>query len=68
MSKATDLADRLERYANGTLSSIRHDDDLLDAANELRRLYAFNEDLIKKRDIHWAKETVLDNLQKLSTP
>ena len=68
MSKATDLADRLERYANGTLSSIRHDDDLFDAANELRRLYAFNEDMIKKRDIHWANETVLDNLQKLSTP
>ena len=68
MSKAIDLAERLERYANGTLSSIRHDDDLLDAANELRRLYAFNEDLIKKRDIHWANETVLDNLQKLSTP
>ena len=67
MSKATDLADRLERYANGTLFSTRNDDDLLDAANELRRLYAFNEDLIKKRDAHWINKDMLGNLQKLLT-
>ena len=67
MSKATYLAGRLEQYASGTLFSTRNDDDLLDAANELRRLYAFNESLIKQRDAHWINKDMLGNLQKLLT-
>ena len=43
--KALELADRFERYGDGTLLSSRYEDDCYDVAKELRRLTSENEKL-----------------------
>lgn len=48
--KALELADRFERYGDGTLLSSRYEDDCYDVAKELRRLIAENKELKEKLD------------------